>query len=457
MDCDELYVSLLFPPADYVSGITVFKRIVQDSKPVDVLQSSFQSKNFERLNEYVDEYVNNRIIIDMDCKVDWTECIFKFINKGLNEVKKKYKRIYSRSWLMANHFLASEYKFLNPEVFWTAEFSDPLMYDLNNHPKNYKEMIIDDEAYFSKVNNQIKRLNDIKNVDFPLIENKLSAYYVAEYLVYLFADRIIFTNQNQAEVMLNQFPVDMREFVFDKMEIEMHPTLPSEFYGISDANLNLDENCINFAYFGNDYYSKRHFESLFYSVEALNHKFKDKIRIYLFISNDNLLKKLIPSDRFIVKKPLEYLDYLNATTEFDVLIVNDVITKGNYEINPYLPSKLSDYLGSGSEIWALYEDGSSLSRFDLKYKSEISNYEACLKELVDILDDFGYGDDDYSIDSYYMNSRLTDLNELYEKEFNSKQSLKRKVKKLKKENEDFSSSNSWKITRPLRYLKNKKQ
>ncbi len=456
MDCDELYISLLFPPANYVSGITVFKRIVQGGKPVDVLQSNFKSKNFEKFNEYVENYINNRIIVDIDCKVDWADCIFKFMKKGMDAIDRDYKKIYSRSWLMANHFLAGEYKFLNSHVFWTAEFSDPLIYDLNNNPKKYNEMVIDDEGYISKLNDQIKRLNEIKNADFPLIDNGVSAYYVAEYLVYLFADKIIFTNENQAEVMLNQFPVDVKDFVLKKSEIKMHPTFPDEFYNIINSGLDLDKNYINFAYFGNDYYSKRHFESLFYSVEALNHKFKDKIRVYLFISNDVFLKKLVPSDRFIVKKPLEYLGYLNATTKFDVLIVNDMITKGNYEINPYLPSKLSDYLGSGSDIWALYENGSSLSGFDLKYKSEISNFNSCLDELVSILDDWGYADENYSINHDYMSNRLTELNELYEMEFNRKQNLERKVKKLKKENDDFSSSNSWKITKPLRYLKNKK-
>ncbi len=456
MDCDELYISLLFPPADYVSGITVFKRIVQEDKPVDVLQSNFKSKNFERLNEHVDDYINNRIVVDMDCKVDRADCIFKFITEGLDAINNDYKRIYSRSWLMANHFLASEYKFLNPHVFWTAEFSDPLIYDLNNNPKEYDEMIIDDEEYVIKINKQIKRLNEIEGTDFQLVDNNTSAYFIAEYLVYLFADKIIFTNENQAEVMINQFPVDVNDIVLKKMEIRMHPTLPDEFYTIVNSDLDLDENCINLAYFGNDYYSKRHFESLFYSVEALNHKFKDKLKVYLFISNDNLLKKLIPSDSFIVKKPLEYLDYLNATTKFDVLIVNDVITYDNYEINPYLPSKLSDYLGSGRDIWALYENGSSLSRFDLKYKSEIRNYNDCLNELVCILDDFGYVDENYSINQDYMANRLTRLNEMYENEFNRNRNLERKVRKLKKENNDFSSSKSWKITKPLRYLKNKK-
>ena len=434
MDCDELYVSYLFPPSNQASGITVFKRIIENNKKVDVLQGEFSRSN--EFDEHVEKYINNRYTVSIDEKFDLADFIYKFIDKGINKINNNYKKIYSRSWLMANHFLACEYKFSHPNTIWTAEFSDPLIFDLNNKPKSYKQMIITDEKYISRINNKINELE----LNFPLIEYNESAYFIAEYIVYLFADRIIFTNKNQQEIMLNQFPIEIKEHVLQKSEIKPHPTLPDNFYQIKNVNLELDDNCLNIAYFGNDYYSKRNFESLFYAVESLNHKYKDKIKIYLYISNDNLLKKLIPSDNFIVKKPMDYLDFLNATTKFDVLIVNDAITKGNYKLNPYLPSKLSDYLGSGSDIWALYEKGSTLSNLDLKYKSDLSNYDDCLNEFKKILTDYGFNDENCSINEDYITNRLTSLNELYENEFNKNIKLNRKIKELKKES---SSSISW--------------
>lgn len=454
MDCDELYISFLFPPEESVSGITVFKRIVENNKMVDVLQSQIKSPRHNELDKLVDEYVSDRIFVDVGCDNDWADCIFKSVKEGMKAIKGNYKKVYSRSWLMSNHFLAYEYKTNHPEVYWTAEFSDPLIFNLDNEPKTYREMIIDDESYISKVNNEIINLNEDTGNDFKLIENGSSAYFIAEYIVYLFADKIIFTNENQRNVMLDQFPVDVKSFVIDKSEIEMHPTLNDEFYQIRDVDLDLDENYINMAYFGNDYYSKRHFESLFYAVEALNHKYCDRIRVHLYLSNRNMVKSLIPSERFIVKKPLEYLDFLNATTKFDVLIVNDLATNGNFEVNPYLPSKLSDYLGSGSDIWALYEKESTLSGFDLKYKSDMANYNDCLETLVKILKDYGYVDDYYSTDYNYLNNRFTYLNELYEKEYRNKNDLKRKVKKIKNENKEIKSSSAWKISRSIKKLKN---
>ena len=356
---------------------------------------------------------------------------------------------------MANHYLAWAYKYNHNQVFWTAEFSDPLIYDINNHPRQFKQMIIDDEEFISKVNQKIEEFNKKNNHDFPLIENNSSSYFIAEYLVYLFADKIIFTNENQQEIMLNQFPVDIKDLVLNKSEIKMHPTLDESFYHIKNVNLNIDDSLINIAYFGNDYYSKRHFEALFYAVESLNHKFKNKLKIYLYISEDSLVEKLVPSDIFVVKKPLNYLEFLNALTKFDVLIINDLVTKNNFDINPYLPSKLSDYSGSKSDIWALYESGSSLSKLDFKYKSNIEDYDDCLKELVSILEDNGYIDRDYSINKDYLNFRFTVLNSLYEEEFRKNKKLEREIQGLNVENNLIKSSNSWKVTKPLRNLKDK--
>ena len=452
MDCDELYVSLLFPPSDYVSGINVFKRIVNNKRPVDVLQINQDSSD-----TIFDNYINERITLDMECEIDTPSCILNSLKGALELIEKDYNRIYSRSWVMNNHFIALEYKLAHPDVSWTAEFSDPVILNLSNKPRRSDGFTLDDIDYVNHINYYIVELNSKNNTSFPLIENKSSFFVITEYLAYLFADEIIFTNENQREVMLNQFSRDVKEWVLDKSIIQMHATLDEEFYHIKDAELDLDNEKVNIAYFGRDYYGQRHFESLFYSIESLNHKFKDRIRIHLFIEDVKILKKLIrpleSSDNFIVKRPLEYFDFLNATTKFDVLVVNDVVTMNDWPINPYLPSKLSDYLGSSSDIWALYEPGSTLSECDLRYKSDITDFSACQKQLIKILEDRGFVDEEYSVDESYFLERLTVLNRLYEREFN--RGLKRKMenKSLKKINDEILSSNSWKLTSVFRRVR----
>ena len=448
MKSDELYISYFFPPDMHVSGINVFKRIIENKKTVDILHANLNNSSPDL--ELYSQYINNNISVDVKCNFDWADGIFEFVQKGMNAIEYDYKQIYSRSWLMSNHFLAAEYKFKNPDCFWKAEFSDPLIYDLSNKSKNYKEMIINNEAYIEKINNQIIDYNIKYNCDFDLIENGSSAYFIAEYLVYLFSDEIVFTNKNQREVMLNQFPVDIKKHIFNKTKIQMHSTLPKKYYFIDEINLDLNNDFINMAYFGSDYYGKRHFESLFYAIESLNHKFKNKLKIFLFLNDvsliNNLVKGLKSKELFVVKKPLDYFKFLNAMTQFDILLVNDVITEGNYEINPYLPSKVSDYLQSDSDVWAFCEDKSSLSQINFKYKSQINDFEECLNQLVNILHDRGFIDENYSVSNDYIFNRLTLLNELYESEFRAKT-------KSKKDYEDILSSNSWKITNVFRKLK----
>lgn len=457
-NCDELYISCLFPPSDNVSGINVLKRIVESNTEVDVLHVNIKSSINSVLNKKIEKFINNHLIIDIDCNYDWADCIFEVINKGIPAVKNDYAKIYSRSWLMSNHFLALEYKFLHEDVFWQAEFSDPLIYDLSNKPKRYRQMIIDNDEYIAKINNQIDNYNSVHGTDFDLVKNKTSAYFICEYLTYLFADKLIFTNENQREVMLNQFPIDIEEHILDKTEIKPHYVLPGEYYHLDEIDLDLNDECVNIAYFGNDYYGKRHFESIFYAFETLNHKYLDKVKFHIYTSDDDIVKILIKtldsSDNFIVRKPLPYLEFLNACTQFDVLVVTDAVTEGIFELNPYLPSKLSDYMGSDTDIWAFYERGSSLSEYDLKYRSDISDFKACRNQLVKILNEHGLADEEFTVDDEgYMIKRLNVLNELYEMEFRRKANFKNKADAMEKLNEEILSSNSWKFTEPLRKIR----
>ena len=153
----ELYISFLFPPSDFVSGINVFKRIVENKNSVDILQANVSSSDLHF--DEMERYINNRIYVDVDCVDDSAICISKFINNSIDLIPKSYEKVYSRSWFSANHFLAFEYKTQNPNVFWTAEFSDPLIFDLTNNVKKYKKIIFDNPDYIEKINgNKYKKI-----------------------------------------------------------------------------------------------------------------------------------------------------------------------------------------------------------------------------------------------------------------------------------------------------------
>ncbi len=447
---DELATSFFFPPSRDVAGMVLAKRYILKGKKFDVIQSASKGDCDWEFKALLDEYLNEQILIDVDCSPNFTECIFEFVDKSMHELDKRpsYKKISTRVWKIANNFLALEYKFRHPDVYWQAEFSDPIIYDIYNKKRVAKDdKRIDDEAYIEKLNQFILDLNSRKGRDFKTVVKSVDVYFLVEYITFLFADEIVFTNENQRDFMLKSFPDDVKDFVLHKSVIKPHPILPYEYYTIKDYKENLDSSMINIAYFGN-IYSKRHFEVIYHAFEVLNHKFKSKLQFYFYLNDKPLVERLTEgleiSDNIHLKGTVDHLDYLNLTTKFDVLIVNDLITSGCFEANPYLPSKLSEYLGSGSDIWAIYERGSSLEKAEVKYKSDIHDFTSNIDVLVRILDDYSYGDDAYTVkDSFeYFHSRLTQLNIIIDDEHRKASNANKKIRKLKRQNSKLKKENS---------------
>ena len=428
MTADELVISYSFPPSGDISGIVMAKRIIAEDKRADVLTCDNDSAE-DLFTSVVGKYIENRYTVSVNLKRDLPEAVKEFIDKSWEVISGEYKTVTSRSWALSNHFFAFEYKLKHPGTFWRAEFSDPLLYNVENKVNLKDKYKIDDEDYFKKIN------REIENLGYEPLDNSSSVFLTAEYLTFLFADEIVFTNKNQRDLMVKQFPVDVKDMVYLKSKISPHPTLPHEFYSLKKSDIKLDDDYINLAYFGDYYYGKRHFEGLFYALESLNHRFKDKIRLYIFISNKKLLKDLTDGldfgENIFIKTPLDYLEFLNASTLFDVLIVNDLDTDGVWPENPYLPSKISDYLGSGRDIWAISEKNSPLSKIDVKYKSDIHDYTSNIDALVKILKDKGFDDENWSSSDDYFEKRLTYLNKLLEKSYARKSRKKSKKKKSK--------------------------
>ena len=477
-EAEELVIAAKFPPVTSTSGIVFAKRILNENKPVDLVQGQFKGALDEDFNQILEDLIDNRMVIDMNPYSDTAENSDKFRKDGMKAIEslnKKYKTLKTRCFPTTNHFLAFEYKMNHPETTWIAEFSDPIRVNLENKRRGKSKVYhYKNEEFLNQVNLKIQELNETYNKDFDLIKNGEIVYFIAEYLAYLFADKIIFTNPNQQEIMLSGFPIDIKDFVLEKSEIKIHPTLSEEYYHIKETDYKVDDECINLGYFGT-YLAKRKFETLFYSMESLRDDLKHKIKLHLFISDDEdgaNLKKVIKNldicDDIIINDKVPLFEFLNITTKLDVLIVNDTLTKGFFKFNPFLPSKYSDYLGSGNDIWAMCEDNSVLDSLDIKYKSYIDDYKSTKETLYEIVEDnFNIKLDALSLEeellsqNNYLKSRVNYLSQAMPKNLPSNRSsedqinkLKRENARLKKKNNEILSSTSWKITKPLRKSKN---
>lgn len=398
-DVNRLVISSKFPPFDDVSGIVLSKRIILNKEPVDVIYQNYKDSNDFDINDLVDFYIVNRMVVENKSLSNTILGISTFVREGIKKIEDSntdYKYITSRCWTLDSHFLSMEYKLKHPEVKWTAEFSDPLIYDihgeirhgikLSNIP-NFKNHINLINNHINKLNKKLSSNND-SNTVFPLVKDSDNLYYLIEYLSFLFADTIRFTNKNQREIMLSYFDDNIKDYVMAKSEIKPHPTLDNGYYYLKDIDYEVDNSCINFGYFGL-YAEKRDFNQLFEVISNLNPDIKSKIKIHMFLSNSTQAFELIENspvfENIIINSKVSILDCLNLTTKMDVLLVNDTITDGVFKVNPYLPSKFADYLGSNKDIWAFVEEGSILSTKDLKYKSylDLESIKLVLNQIID--------------------------------------------------------------------------
>ena len=193
----------------------------------------------------------------------------------------------------------------------------------------------------------------------------------------MFADELSLTNENQLEYMIQSFPIKrVREIIKKKAKISKQPTLPWEYYHNRKSHYSIEKYKVNVAYFGS-FYQTRNLNDLFDGLENVNDKIIDHIRLHIFTADPKSLNQELKgskSDKNIKVNPyVNFNEFLNLTTLFDCLVVNDARTSDNKPVNPYLPSKLSDYLGSETNIWGIYEKNSILSKYDLAYKSELGN------------------------------------------------------------------------------------
>lgn len=494
---EDLLIANKFPPMNDVSGIILAKRALLSGKRYDVCHTVIKEPLDNDFNEIAEEIIDNRIIIknfeyEMS-KKELNETFRNYITEGLKKLEEtnpNYKTITTRSWGFQPNFLALEYKLKHPDTFWTAEFSDPLTVNIENKPRD-RRFKLDNKEYIDRINNEIDKVNEKSGQNLEHIKESDFIYLICEYIAYVFADKIRFTNPNQREIMLNQCHYDVKDMVMAKSEINPHPTLDEKYYHIKEVDYKIDDDCINIGYFGT-YFGKRNFETIFYACESLNEDIRSKVKFHLFLNHGDNLKRLTGnlkiSKNIIVNDKVSLLEFLNLSTKLDILLVNDTETKGNFEINPYRPSKIADYIGSGRDIWGICEKDSIMDGLDeIKYKSYINDfYSAKLtfnqivkdsSKIDDGLKENPFEDNDYLAkrasamsedeivelinENNYLKGRTNHLNHLFNgtrgrglfadeaKKLNLKnEKLEMENKKLKKENKKYKKD--------LKYLKSSK-
>jgi len=372
-DLAILYIAL--PYAD-TSALVAARRIRRAEVLRDVLSSDMSStfgkdESAQAIwHEFVDDHAETAT---RPCSA-WWPGILDYCRKGMRQIeeweaeKGRYRSVYSRVMWPSAHVLAAWYKIRNPETHWVAEFSDPLLHGIHGQVREGSGQM--PEEFRDELSEAIAA----RGFTPPETDN---VYVWIEVLAYALADTIMFTNQHQRSYMLDYLddPALVRR-VHAHSVVEPHPTLPQEFYEVVTSSYALDPRLVNIAYFG-VFYATRGLTEVVEALRTLAPEARAQIRLHVFTARPSDLEAEMReaglSDVIVANPYVSYLEFLNLTTHFDALLVNDAHTKDSHSVNPYMPSKWSDYAGSGRPIWGVIEPGSELSTRPLAHLSELGD------------------------------------------------------------------------------------
>lgn len=381
----HLGIVYTFTPWTLTSGLVAARRVRARGAVTDVICQSFDHarERDESSRQIAEPMVDElRILPGPTSYGDWwaMRAYSRGVFETLAELEqhKKYESVYSRVGWAASHIVAAQYKLRNPHVRWIAEFSDPIFRTMEGEPR--PELMEEGDIV-------MELRSGVESAGFAPPESMLLFEWV-EHLPFVLADEIVFTNENQRSFMIGGIADQaLAERVQSVATVSHHPTLPSEFYEMAPSDYELDPGRANIGYFG-VFYPRRGLTEVTESLARLSAGDRERIKLHVFTVQHKRIRAEVAEvglgDVIQVNPYAPFLEFLNVTKRFDALIVNDADTSGK-GINPYLPSKLSDYLGSGSPIWSIVEPGSVMSTLDLTYRTnlgDVDGAESVLKQII---------------------------------------------------------------------------
>lgn len=375
-----------FAPFSDTSAVVAAKAIAERERIVDVISNDMSG--VRRLDTAVsalaDRWIDKRSMVDARPSFAGWDPIAGFAQKAVaiadrdHALKGPYETVYSRALWIGSHVAAGLFKLRHWNVKWTAEFSDPLRRDAEGNTRIGETGT--GEAWS-------KLLEGVRSRGFVSYRPD-TVFDLVEVATFVLADELIFTNGNQLEYMLSlTADPKLREVVRSKAIIREHPKPRPWAYEIVKTDYKVPVGVVNVAYFGS-FYPNRGIGDVLVALSNLKPSVRRKIRLHIFSNRSEDVRaeaaRLGIAPLVYTQGYLSYMEFLNATQAFDILLVSDVERGEGLEMNPFLPSKYSDYVGSGSDIWALVDEGSPLSTKHVAFRSPVGNSAAIMStfELI---------------------------------------------------------------------------
>lgn len=371
----QLVISYCFPPFADPAANVIAKRIATAAEPVDVVSADMSPVRGIDCSAalLVEPWVNTHWVVEGYPSFSSWPHIANFARKAVRQARQDYERLYTRALWSGSHAAGALYKLKRPSVYWEAEFSDPLRFGVDGVERERTRAKGSLARAFRREITKQGWSRELHEGHFAL----------TELITLLLADRIIFPNANQAEIVLGEYSAEFRSTVKGKVAINSQPVPPASAYLSSSFKLDVDPSLINIGFFGR-FYENRGLGDYKAAMDMLSPEEASKFCLHVFSTGgaDESTQMLVERGYLVFHEAVDYLDFLAATTQMDVLLVTDTKTQSSeFEKNPYLPSKLSDYLGAGVDIWALTEAGSPLSQISTAFRSNLDVIEESAEQL----------------------------------------------------------------------------
>lgn len=382
---EDLVVAYNFAPFADASAVTVAKRLHEWGRPVDVVTQDLSAvrRKDDSLQALVSPFVRHQMSVTGPVHFTSWDSISAFVLSGLSRVggwrgTRPYARVYSRSMWPQSHFLAAILKLRHPSTEWRAEFSDPLLWRVDGSPRPSRPVPVD---FLSR-----QLLGGLPARFQRALPERVNNFQAAQILPFALADQLVFTNGQQRDLMLNDLANEslMRE-VADRSVISAHPTLAPSWYEGPEVRTGRAGSTIRIGYFGT-FYPNRGLGVMIEAMRTLTPEQRKRIRLHVFSGASSVVAGAAERAgirHMIHAHPeLPYLDFLKTAAHFDYLLVQDSEVGVFPVANPYLPSKLSDYRGAGTKIFAIVAAGSEMAGMAFDQKAWVGDVSSVRTALI---------------------------------------------------------------------------
>lgn len=378
----DLVVAFNFPPFSDGSAVTVAKRILASDRRVDVISADLSSirRRDESLWGLVEPLVAEHHALNVPVRFAQMSSVDSFVKQGLARLAHRsedpYGSVYSRSMWPHSHFLAAAVRAQELAQSWTAEFSDPLLWQSDGTRRPSAPVRVGpDEA---------RLLRAIGARGQRLLLDDLTVMAWAQNLPFLLADTLVFTNDQQRAVTLADAPEWLRLSVEQRSVVSPHPTLPEQYYVDDGAGGPRRDDTFRIGYFGT-FYPNRGGGDFLQALSLLSPDERRRIRLDVYSDDAAALRRAAArlglGRQIAIRRPLPLLEFLPRTQRYDALLVNDISSTPFTVPSPFLPSKYSDYAGSSTPTMALTIPGSPLDLAHSKWKAHVGDIDAIASML----------------------------------------------------------------------------